>query len=106
MAKILVFQSGVYFDFIGIMEKEYERGFLNLIWMCCLGFGVWVLIPIPSYGRFSICPRCGGYVPFDANYCSFCGNLLRPERLLKICPKCKSMIPVSARFCPECGQKQ
>lgn len=52
----------------------------------------WVLIPLPWYGQYLICPRCKMQVASVSNYCNFCGTLLRPEIVSKICPNCNAYI--------------
>jgi len=89
-----------------LIRKEKEEGMIIYSNEVDILIGAWILVPLPSYGQYLICPRCKRQVSPASNYCDFCGALLRPEIVLKICPSCKSRIPVSARFCSECGTKQ
>ena len=66
----------------------------------------WIAVPVPAYEDYMACPNCRTQVLSNANYCSYCGTMLRPQLILKICPNCKNKIVASFRFCPECGFKQ
>ena len=65
-----------------------------------------IVMPVPAYSQYIICPKCKSQVASNSNYCSFCGTFLKTLVLLKICPRCKNRIDASARFCPECGAIQ
>lgn len=66
----------------------------------------WIAVPIPKYGQYLVCPKCRSQVSADSKYCNYCGEMLRPQLILKICSRCQNRIISAAHYCPECGQKQ
>ena len=56
------------------------------------------------------CPNCAVMVPFDAPFCSNCGNRMAvtpvPEKEpVKYCKNCNAVLKSDAAFCTSCGSK-
>jgi membrane protease subunit (stomatin/prohibitin family) len=57
--------------------------------------------PAPGAQPPSLCPKCNGPVPLNANFCPSCGATLGAAP----CPKCNTPNPSGAKFCSNCGSK-
>lgn len=49
------------------------------------------------------CPKCGGIVPMNNNFCPNCGHNMQQQTTTVPCPKCGSQVQQGAKFCPNCG---
>jgi membrane protease subunit (stomatin/prohibitin family) len=77
-----------------------------------LGAGLGMLIPgmlmksmqeghLPSTRQVE-CPACRALIPFDARFCSNCGQQIVT---INKCPACGQDLPAGAKFCAHCGGK-
>ena len=90
-----------------LSQAKGKRESLHIIRVagCKTILSAFIIVPVPSYSNYLLCPNCRSQVPPNSNCCNICGTPLRQPLLLRICSSCKTQIPATSNFCPECGAR-
>ena len=93
-----VILGGVFGSLPGIDIPDFTRGSAKV---------QQITLPEPPVGYEKICGRCGRNMPFDSEFCAFCGDVLSKQLAPPIvyCRFCGSKIQFRGQFCPSCGKE-
>jgi len=93
--------------FVGAALCEFSKSVWP--WIFCALLGFIIVMRAGPYAEYKwACKKCGHQADKIEKYCTKCGSLMRPKRIIqyKICENDHEMLDEhdSYKFCPKCGK--